>query len=228
MTTSKPLAFIPSSIAKDHGLTAEDLGRADIYGLLAELLMRAPSDNFFNRLATSPATKEDQSELNIQWQALIQAAKDRNPNEIADEYDDLFVAVGKPAVPLHASVYLFGSMNQKPLVLIREDLAQLGIERDPDAPETEDHIAAMCEIMRFLIAGQADENEPPQDTLISQDIFFGNHLRPWAKELCDAMESHPIAYFYARVASFARVFFAIEQQSFDIFRASSEAIQGQS
>ena len=36
---------------------------------------------------------------------------------------------------------------------LRGDLAALGLARDELMAETEDHIACLCEVMRYLIAG---------------------------------------------------------------------------
>ena len=72
---------------------------------------------------------------------------------IAAEYDALFGGVGKPEVYLFGSHYLSGFLNEKPLARLRDDLAELGLARDEAMPETEDHIAYLCEVMRYLIAG---------------------------------------------------------------------------
>ena len=55
MSDGKKMAFTPKVVASDLGYSEEDLARADTYGLLAEWFARAPTDDFFNRLATSPA-----------------------------------------------------------------------------------------------------------------------------------------------------------------------------
>ena len=65
----------------------------------------------------------------------------------------LFGGVGKPEVYLFGSHYLSGFLNEKPLARLRTDLAALGLARDEAMPETEDHIAYLCEVMRYLIAG---------------------------------------------------------------------------
>ncbi len=75
------------------------------------------------------------------------------PEAVADEYSTLFGGVGKPEVYLFASHYLSGFLNDKALARLRSDLAALGLARDEAMPETEDHIAYLCEVMRYLIAG---------------------------------------------------------------------------
>ena len=49
------------------------------------------------------------------------------PDAAAEEYNDLFVGVGKSAVNLHASHCLTGFMMEKPLVDVRATLARMGL-----------------------------------------------------------------------------------------------------
>ena len=53
-------------------------------------------------------------------------------------------------------------------------------------------------------------------TPAAQRRFFDSHLRGWVDPLCSAIEAHPDADFYAALARFARDFFAIERQAFDL------------
>jgi TorA maturation chaperone TorD len=79
-------------------------------------------------------------------------------------------------------------------------------------PETEDHIAYVCEVMRYLIAG----DDAGVANLTSQSAFFSEHLQPWLGLMCDAISAHPKAHFYARVAEFTRAFANVEAQGFDM------------
>ncbi len=219
---TQSLAFVPPSVAQDLGPSDEDLARADLYGLMSELFLAPASDDLFNRLAASPAPQEeDTNDLERAWRSLLQAAQSRNPQEVVAEYNELFVAVGKPLVALHASVFITGAMNQRPLVAIREDLARLGLEASPEGGDTEDHIAALCEVMRYLIASP----EALGSTLPEQQQFFASHLQPWVSQLCDAIRAQPKSHFYAAVADLAQAFFTVEQQGFDIYAASLDAME---
>jgi TorA maturation chaperone TorD len=219
---AQSLAFVPPSVAQDLGPSDEDLARADLYGLMSELFLAPASDDLFNRLAASPAPQEeDTNDLERAWRSLLQAAQSRNPQEVVAEYNELFVAVGKPLVALHASVFITGAMNQRPLVAIREDLARLGLEASPEGGDTEDHIAALCEVMRYLIASP----EALGSTLPEQQQFFASHLQPWVGQLCDAIRAQPKSHFYTAVADLAQAFFTVEQQGFDIYAASLDAME---
>jgi TorA maturation chaperone TorD len=222
MSDGKKMAFTPKVVASDHGDSEEDLARADTYGLLAEWFAHAPTDDFFNRLATSPAIPvADQSDLANAWRALMDAVSRANPGEAGDEFDALFVAVGKPAVALHASVYMGGSMNQTVLVELRSDLAVMGLETNADNGETEDHFATLCEIMRYIIAAP----DAKGSTLVEQQRFFASYFQPWAEAMFESVQEQPQAKVYAAVAGFAKSFFAIERLSFDIYSASVDAAQ---
>jgi TorA maturation chaperone TorD len=79
-------------------------------------------------------------------------------------------------------------------------------------PETEDHIAYLCEVMRYLIAG----DDAAVANLARQSEFFAAHLQPWLEPLCDAIAAHPRARFYAALAAFTRAFAGVESQGFDL------------
>ena len=54
-------------------------------------------------------------------------------------------------------------------------------------PETEDHIAYLCEVMRYLIAG----DDVAVANLTRQSEFFATHMQPWVNSLCDAIGGAP-------------------------------------
>jgi len=120
--------------------------------------------------------------------------------------------VGKPEVYLFGSHYLSGFLNEKPLVQLRDDLAALGLARDAAMHETEDHVAYLMEVMRYLIAG----DDVSVCNLTQQSGFFSRHLQPWVSRLCQALSAHPRAAFYARLAALAEAFAGVEAQGFDL------------
>jgi TorA maturation chaperone TorD len=131
---------------------------------------------------------------------------------IAAEFDALFGGVGKPEVYLYGSHYLSGFLNEKPLARLRTELASLGLARDEAMSETEDHIAYLCEVMRYLIAG----DDVAVANLTRQQAFFSAHIQPWTTQLCDTLATHPKARFYRAVAELTRAFMSVEAQGFDI------------
>ena len=150
------------------------------------------------------------------WRALVGVAREMPDAAIQSEYDALFGGVGKPEVYLFGSHYLSGFLNEKPLARLRTDLAQLGLSRDDSMSETEDHFAYLCEVMRYLIAG----DDVAVANLTRQREFFSAHIQPWVASLCDALEKNPQARFYAALAALTRAFVSIEAQGFDMLDGS--------
>lgn len=194
-------------------LTSEDQGRADYYALLGHLLRAAPDDRLLNAIlvAPEPQAETDESSLVAGWRALASAAGVVTHEAVADEYDRLFGGVGRPAVMVFGSVYLGGFLHEKPLAALRDDLAAIGLQRAEAVSETEDHLAALCEVMRFLILG--DLGARPA-SLEQQKAFYSAHMEPWVQQCLKAIQDSPEANFYKRVAAFGQAFFAIESEAF--------------
>jgi len=199
---------IPQSSALD-----EETARAEIYGLLAQLYYASPPADLLASLRVA-ATEAPASGAFLEepWRALVGVARALDDAAIQREYEALFGGVGKPEVYLFGSHYLSGFLNEKPLARLRTELAALGLARDEAMPETEDHIAYLCEVMRYLIAG----DDVGVSNLARQESFFAAHLQPWTSALCDAISAHPKARFHAALAEFTRAFFSVEAQGFDM------------
>ncbi|MCB2018206.1 MAG: molecular chaperone TorD family protein [Hydrogenophaga sp.] len=191
----------------------EETARAEVYGVLAALYYAPPSPELLAqiRVAVTEAPAAG-GFLEEPWRQLVGAARELSDAQVADEYESLFGGVGKPEVYLFGSYYLSGFLNEKPLAVLRGDLAELGLTRDESMPETEDHFACVCEVMRYLIAG--DDVEVAN--LTQQQKFFSAHVQPWAIPMCDAIAAHPKARFYAALAGFTGAFIGVETQGFDL------------
>jgi TorA maturation chaperone TorD len=191
----------------------EETARAEIYGLLAQLYYQAPSTDLLQALRVAVTESPAQGAfLEEPWRQLVAAARQHTDAAIAAEFDQLFGGVGKPEVYVFASHYLTGFLNEKPLAQLRTDLAALGLARDENMPETEDHMAYLCEVMRYLVAG----DDMVVCNLTAQRTFFTTHVQPWVGAMCDAIETHQSAQFYAELARFTRAFFSVETQGFDM------------
>lgn len=199
---------IPVSSALD-----EETARAEIYGLLAQVFYSAPSPGLLEALRVAPTEAPAAGGfLEEPWRQLVGVAREMADADMAREFDDLFGGVGKPEVYLFGSHYLAGFLNEKPLARLRTDLQALGLARDEAMPETEDHVAYLFEVMRYLIAG----DDVAVANLARQSEFYAAHLQPWLNDLCDAITAHPKARFYAAVAAFTKAFAAVEAQGFDM------------
>ena len=194
----------------------EEIARAEVYGLLASLYHAPPSSDLYAQLRVAVTEAPSAGAfLEASWSELVAASRRLALDAVGAEYVALFGGVGKPEVFLYGSWFIAGSLNEKPLVELRDALAALGLERPSGVLETEDHLASLCEVMRYLIAG----DDPGVSNLGAQQRFFDAHLRPWAERLCDTIAAHPRADFYRAVAGFTRDFFAVEAQGFDLLDA---------
>jgi TorA maturation chaperone TorD len=191
----------------------EETARAEIYGLLSQLFYAAPSTELLGQLQVAVTEAPDAGGfLEEPWRELVASARSLNQAQIATEYNSLFGGVGKPEVYLFGSHYLSGFLNEKPLVRLRDDLAELGLGRSEGMSETEDHVAYVFEVMRFLIAG----DDVAVSNLTRQQSFFTQHIQSWLPALCQVLQSQPRAVFYGRVAAFTEAFISVESQGFDL------------
>ena len=195
----------------DDLLAGEDWARADFYGLISQLFSGRVTDEFLARFREIDRSEMDiTSPLGFEFSELVRVVSTVDAKQINAEFDDNFIGVGKPDVMLYGSYYISGFLNEKPLVALRDDLARFGLARDEGMVETEDHIAFLCEVMRYLILA----DDPPV-AFSEQQVFFQQHVAPWYGRLSDAIESAPRTDFYKTVGRLARVFFDVETQSFD-------------
>ena len=209
---------------------AEEIARAEVYGLLTALFQAAPSAELYAALQVAVTEAPTRGAfLETSWSTLVGASRRLTLAQVEDEFVALFQGIGKPEVFLHGSYFIAGHLNEKPLVDLRHDLIALGLERPIEVLQTEDHLSNLCEVMRYLIAGIAEDagpDAPPVPDhvrqarqLAAQQRFFNRHLRSWNEALWDVLSAHPRADFYAAVAGFGRDFFAVEAQGFDLLEA---------
>lgn len=199
---------VPVSSALD-----EEVARAELYGLLARLWYAAPDAELLEAFQVAPTEAPAAGAfLEEPWRQLVGAARGIDAAAAHREYDALFGGIGKPEVYLFGSHYLSGFLNDKPLAKLRSDLDRLGLAREEAIPETEDHIACLFEVMRYLIAG----DDIAVANLSRQQAFFSTHVQPWLPAMCDAVSRHPKARFYATLAALTRAFAEVETQGFDM------------
>jgi TorA maturation chaperone TorD len=203
---------LPLATTDDH----EEIARAEVYGLLANLYIGPPGEALHEQLRTAVTEAPAAGAfLERSWGDVVAAAQRLSPAQIAEEYDALFGGVGKPEIFPYGSFHLVGNLNGKPLVELRSELRRLGLERPASVSETEDHLASLCEVMRWLIAG----DDVGVSNLGTQQRFFNAHLRSWVEPFCEQLAAHPRAAFYRAVAVFTQDFCAVEAQGLDLLDA---------
>lgn len=189
-------------------LQPEDAARAGIYGLVARLFYAPPDAGTLGYILNSNAF-EGSAKIAIAWRDLAEACRTAFPVVLENEHTELFVGTGKAEVTPYLTHYVIQYATDNPLVELRQQLARWGITRQERANEPEDHIAGVCEAMRFAIAVQ-------HRSLEEQKAFFSGFLYKGAIAFCNAVSASTKAGFYGFVARFAREFFELEHQAFEM------------
>lgn len=203
-------------------LTDEDQARADMYALIATLLLKPPSPSLLAALAAAdslPASGGGHA-LDEAWEALVAAAGIIDAEAVREEYDALFIGIGMPLLNPYGSRYLTGFMHERPLAQLRDDLRVLGLSRKGGVAEAEDHLGALCEAMRVLIGGTHAASRQP---LATQRTFFIRHVAPWYGRCLDDIGNAEGARFYRQVAAFAQAFLDVEFEAFSMDETGDEA-----
>lgn len=180
----------------------EDQVRAHTYGLFGALLSAAPSDDLLAVLAEVDPAPGAAGDFAGAWRQLAIAAAHAESASVAQEYQDLFIGVGRGEVVPYGSWYMTGFLMDRPLALLRADLKRLGFERQAEVREPEDHAAALCETMAMLLA----EGQP----LDVQRHFFATHMEPWMKSFFRDLGAANSASFYRAVGQFGEQFVEFE------------------
>ena len=196
-------------------VSPEDHGRANFYALISRLFADAPDQALLSAIAGSPplATEDDGAELAMAWSKLISACMAMDTDAAREEYEAVFIGVGKAPLNLHASHHLTGFMMEQPLAEVRNTLARLGFARIESQTIVEDHLASLCEVMRLLIVGA--EGVPASSVLVQRQ-FFALHIEPWFESCCSAITKSPLANFYSVVAQFTCSYLQVERDAFAI------------
>jgi TorA maturation chaperone TorD len=208
------------------GVGDEDLARAQCYALISRLFY-APADvDLLKQLAGAGAAGPAQaSSIEAEstdgatgaspyvqaFAALQDACRVADAEAVRQEYDDLFVGAGKALVTPYTSGYAVPHGPDRHLLALRERLVALGLVRRDSVFELEDHVSAVCDVMRWLIAGGHGLDE--------QHVFFKEFVHPGLGPFCSAIEKRAASSFYRAMAAYTRAFLAIEREAFDMDHA---------
>ena len=189
-------------------IAPEERARADHYALLSRLFHSPPDATLLATLAASAMSiVAADGDLACAWTELADAAGRLDEMAVREEYERLFVGTGRPEIFLYGSYYQAGFLMEEPLADLREDLAALGLTRLTGVGESEDHIAALTEVMRHLIVAGVDVER--------QRAFFARHLQTWFGRLADRLVAASAA-FYPSVGRLLRSYCSIESEAFSM------------
>jgi len=190
-------------------LAPEEQARANFYALLSRLFYAPPDAGLLAALAQADELEADDEIIAARWRELAKAAANADPEAVREEYETAFVGTGRAPITLYVSAYSVRYTNEMPLAALRGELAALGLARRNEAHEPEDHIAALCDVMRHLIAER-------QRDLDEQRRFFERWIQPIVEPLCNAIDTSEHTAFYKCVGRTAKAFFSLEQSAFEM------------
>lgn len=188
-------------------ISEEDALRADLYDFLGALLAAPPSEDLLKKAA---GLTGDETDIGRGVRALSAIARAMAPGAAREEFEALFIGLGRGELMPFGSYYLTGFLNEKPLATLRNDMARLGIERAPNVYEPEDNIASLCEMMAGMIRGRFYAAA----SLDEQKRFFNTHVSPWAGHFFTDLEGAKNSVLYAPVGAIGNAFMEIEREAF--------------
>ena len=190
-------------------ITDEDSMRADLYGFLANFLLHPPNGDLILKAASIDG---DESQLGQAFRVLASVAADCDAAQARDEYNALFIGLGRGELLPYASYYLTGFLNEKPLAGLRRSMRHYGIEKQASVSEPEDHIGSLFEMMAGLIQGRYGGPVPLND----QRKFFDTHIEPWAGHFFQDLEKADNSRLYQPIGTIGRLFVSIEKHAFEL------------
>jgi TorA maturation chaperone TorD len=180
--------------------------RTDSYAMLASLLGQPPSEELLHIIRNLVWEESLPEYLDAALKRLHQAEHDTPPAAMEEEFNRLFVGLGRGEMLPYASWYRERKIQSLPLASLRADLIELGIVRQTDCHEPEDSAGPLCEIMA-LISGKVEAIPPAL-----QAKFFQTHLASWMPVFFRDLQSLTRSEFYRAVGSFGICFLESEAE----------------
>jgi TorA maturation chaperone TorD len=192
-------------------LDPEELARANLYSLVSRLFYGPADAGLLSEICGGERGREGQAdggELVAAWRNLQEACRSVSAPAVREEYDGLFVGVGRAAVTPYLSAYAESRSPDRYVVRLREQLGTWGLARRQSVFEMEDHISGLSDVMRWLIEARRP--------LAMQRAFFEDFVQPGVGPFFAAVQNAPAASFYKRVAAFSVSFFEVEKAAFEM------------
>lgn len=184
--------------------------RTDCYAMLASLLGQVASKKTIGILQDLDWDAAIPGKLDRALSGLRKAACQSDHAEIEAEFNRLFVGMGWGEMVPYASWYRERMIQSSPLASLRADLMRLGIVRQPDSYESEDHAGAICEAMALL------SRETNGVSHAEQAEFFKKHIASWMMRFFEDLRLAKNADFYRTVATFGGCFLESESEYLNV------------
>ena len=199
------------TIPSARAATREDELRAATWTLLGNLLAAPPDDRVLGVLRGIAMTSDEgQGDAMAEaWHELRRASEAADPEALNVEFHDLFIGVAGGELTPYSSWYQTGSLMERPLIRLRQDLQQLGLERQEGNSDPEDHAAAVCDVMALVISDEDVSYDWQRE-------IFQKHVEPWMDRFFNDVKGAENAKFYRAVGRLGGAFFALEQEYFSM------------
>ena len=208
----------PVPITLQQPIAPEDQARAEFYALLARLFAGAPGRAAARgaRRVGAVARRRRQSARRRRGTASSSRAGPWTPRRRSRSTPTSSSASGAARCDLHASHWIAEATAERPLVGRARRPGAAGA-RAPRGGSTlyEDHLAALCETMRILIAG---DRRPRAGVDCRRSARFSTRrIAPWVYRLLQCnIAKCTLLITTVRVAQFTSLFMAVERDSFAI------------
>jgi TorA maturation chaperone TorD len=196
---------------ENHEPETEQLWRANTYGLLATFLAAPPDAEALSRLAQLDMQDDSEATAAIEV-ALYELAKHAGELDrelIDEEFNVLFIGVTRGEIVPYGSWYQSGFMMDRPVAKLRSALATLGYERREGVYESEDHVAALCDVMRGLIT---ESDSDLDKSLAIQREFYKEHVSVWISNFFQDLLNAQHANFYRSLSTLGLAFITLENE----------------
>ncbi|MGH7263873.1 MAG: TorD/DmsD family molecular chaperone [Candidatus Rokuibacteriota bacterium] len=196
--------------------------RRGYYDLFVALLWREPAPDLVAGLTAGLEERIDAARavhpaLGEGWDAigafLAATPRDAVADVVTDEYTRVFLGPQRPPVYPYESYYLTGRVLDRPLAAVRGFLREVGLAREADFSEPEDHLAFELEVMRRLLARQAGSPDADGEArwLRLQGAFLRDHLLVWGPAVSRDLAAAEGAAFYRGVGRLLEGFLDLER-----------------
>ena len=191
-------------------LEPEDRARANLYGVIGRLYYAPPDPNLLAEISGGEdcGRADEGGGLVVAWRGVREASRSAFPAVLRQEYDTLFVGVGRSQVTPYLSGYAEPASPDRYLVRLRAQLGRWGLGRRENVFEVEDHISGICDVMRWLVEGG--------HSLERQRLFFDEFAYPGVLPFCVALQNSPTASYYKQVAALTCSYFEIEKSALEM------------
>lgn len=193
-------------------VSEEDALRARFYALLSRVLA-APPDTETMELLRGLSDSAPDTPVGKALRDVGELAQRTTEVAAEQEFTELFYGQGAGGeLSPYASIYITGFVYDAPLSKLRQALSGLGVARQDEWKEPEDHIAFEMELMHGLITGSWGQAAD----LETQRAVFNDHIAPWAVRFFEDLESAEKAALYMPIGTLGKLFIEIEAGAFEI------------